>query len=246
MAFSGPDIVVQMTISQPQNEFPFTAMLVGSAAVVTCLYLVVLTGDADLSLYFGNVSPVLAVALVCATGILALYALHRNSGFSVYDPYCFRKGIRVAVALVLPFMIIMTFVDVAFRFPPDINVALPTAMLFYPAIGYVAQIALHVAPFAILLSLTKLLFKTRSTTWCVWLSITIASAFEATFQAVSSLDGDGLSTIAGIVAVILWLFGVAELYLYRRFDFATMYAFRIFYYCYWHLLWGNLRIHWLY
>ena len=235
-----------MTISQPQREFPFTAMLVGSVAVIACLYLVLLSGDVDLGLYFGNVSPVLSVAIVCAIGVLVLYALHKYSGFSVYDPYKFRKGIPVAVALVCPFMIIMTIVDVALRFPPDINVALPTAIVFYPAIAYVAQIALHVAPFAILLASTTLIFKSRSTTWCIWLSITIASAIEATFQAVSSSDGHGLSIIAGIVAVILWLYGVAELYLYRRFDFATMYAFRIFSSGYWHLLWGNLRISWFY
>jgi hypothetical protein len=33
-----------------------------------------------------------------------------------------------------------------------------------------------------------------------------------------------------------------QLYVFRRFDFASMYAFRLVYYAYWHILWGVIRL----
>lgn len=44
------------------------------------------------------------------------------------------------------------------------------------------------------------------------------------------------------VAGSLFLFGLVELWLYRRFDYATMFLFRMFYYAWWHLAWGSLSL----
>jgi hypothetical protein len=56
-------------------------------------------------------------------------------------------------AAAVPFMIAITGVDLALEFPRDLNVPFPEALLFYPAMGYVGQITLHLFPFAILLPL---------------------------------------------------------------------------------------------
>ena len=47
------------------------------------------------------------------------------------------------------------------------------------------------------------------------------------------------------MATSLFLFGVVDLWLFRRFDFVTMYAFRMLYYAYWYVAWGTLRLIWL-
>jgi hypothetical protein len=230
-------------IPQPRH-FPISALIVSSAAVVACITW--LTGAMDFRPYFGNVPPTIAAVLVCVAGFSALYALHKYSRFSVYSRSTFKHGLFVAAVSVIPFMIGVTVVDVVFRFPFDINVAFPSAILFYPAMGFLAQITLHVVPFAILLSLGNFLLPTSLLSFRLWGAIVLASLPEAAFQVVSSMSSEETTVIDAFVAVHLFLFGVVELYLYRRFDYATMYAFRIFYYCYWHLAWGNLRIYWLF
>ena len=50
-------------------------------------------------------------------------------------------GIRVAIIIA----------DFFIRYPEDINVPVPEALLFYPAVGFVAEIAFHVLPLALLL-----------------------------------------------------------------------------------------------
>ena len=233
------------SIPQPRH-FPVSSLIVTSAAVGACIYIVWLTGAVDFRLYFGNVPPTIAVVFVCVAGLGALYVLQKYSSFSVYRRSTFRQGLCTAAALAIPFMIAVTVADVVFRFPIDINVALPSAILFYPAMGFLAQIALHIVPFAILLSLGNILFPASRLSWRLCVSIVLASLPEAAFQVVSSMSSGEPALIDAFVAVSLFFFGVVELYLYRRFDYATMYAFRIFYYCYWHLAWGNMRISWLF
>jgi hypothetical protein len=48
--------------------------------------------------------------------------------------------------------------------------------------------------------------------------------------------------LAAFTAVHILLFGLAELYIFLRFDFISMYAFRIVYYAYWHVAWGHARL----
>ncbi|MDH3379252.1 MAG: hypothetical protein OEQ39_20190, partial [Gammaproteobacteria bacterium] len=147
--------------------------------------------------------------------------------------------------LAIPFMIGVTAADIAFRLPVNINVPLPAALIFYPVIGYVAQIALHIVPFTIILFLLRSFLPAGDPSRHMWAGILLASVPEAIFQTVFTVNGQDPLGIAAYVAVSLFLFGVVELNLLRRFDFATMYAFRFIYYCYWHLTWGNVRLHWL-
>jgi hypothetical protein len=44
------------------------------------------------------------------------------------------------------------------------------------------------------------------------------------------------------VILHLWLFGLVEFALFRRYDFASMLTFRLVYYAYWHLAWGTWRL----
>lgn len=51
-------------------------------------------------------------------------------------------------------------------------------------------------------------------------------------------SGDGLVALELFVAVHVFLITVVELWLLKRYDFATMFAFRLLYYLYWHIGWG--------
>ncbi len=42
----------------------------------------------------------------------------------------------------------------------------------------------------------------------------------------------------------LLAFGLVQLYVFRRFGFVSMYAFRLAYYSLWHIAWGAIRLKW--
>ena len=48
------------------------------------------------------------------------------------------------------------------------------------------------------------------------------------------------------VAAFVFVFTLVELYIYRRYDFVSMYSFRLAFYIWWHIIWGYLRLQWLF
>jgi hypothetical protein len=53
----------------------------------------------------------------------------------------------------------------------------------------------------------------------------------------------GASTYVG---VFVFVFTLVELDIFRRYDFVAMYVFRLTYYLWWHIIWGTLRLQWLF
>jgi hypothetical protein len=45
-----------------------------------------------------------------------------------------------------------------------------------------------------------------------------------------------------VVFLQIYVINLQQLRIFRRFDFTSMYAFRLLYYLFWHILWGNLRL----
>jgi hypothetical protein len=186
------------------------------------------------------------MTIICVAGLIALCAVYKYLHLPVFEPSAFRRGFPVAALLAVPFMIVVTISDIVSPFSADINVAFPTALMFYPPMGYVAQITLHVVPFALFVAISNILLGKLERYWKIWIAISLASLLEPAFHVMSSMNDNRPSLATATMAASLFLFGVVELQLYRRFDFATMFAFRMLYYCYWHLVWGYLRLHWLF
>jgi len=100
--------------------------------------------------FFGALNPTVASIVMIVAGALALRFLHRRYGFAIIrdDPRS-RPLIRaIAAATLLAGLMIL--VDVALPFPADIHVPLPWALVFYPAMGLIAEFSFHVIPLAIL------------------------------------------------------------------------------------------------
>ncbi len=226
-----------MTTNDECSPFPFRSLAV--VAVTAVLAVAPLSRDSqiDLQTFFGPVPPAVGALLVSIAGMGALYLLQTRFGFCVW-----RGGglgrFAVAAAWALPFMVVITVLDLTAPFPPDINVALPAALAFYPAMGLNAQLALHVIPFAVLMLAVGPLCSRLSFDARVWIAVGLASTIEAAFQIAGSVTG--AATIA--LAVHVFAFGCVELLLYRRYDFAAMYVFRMTYYAWWHVIWGALRL----
>lgn len=194
--------------------------------------------------YFGNIHPVLAVVLIAALGVVALSFL-RSRGFEILATARSLRGITVSAALATLFAIFVTLVDLGVGFPQNMNVPVPQSLLFYPAIGYVAEIVFHVLPLAILLFAFGLFSKQPTPTdgnRQVWICIIIVASFEPTFQVVFALLEHPLSWLEVFVGLHVFAISLSQLYLFRRYDFVTMYSFRLVYYLYWHIVWGHLRL----
>jgi len=132
----------------------------------------------------------------------------------------------------------VTAADLLLGFPADINVGLPQALMFYPAMGYIAQLSLHIIPFALILPIAASIFRSWPVERRIWLAMGLAATVEAGFQVHAALS----EALNLFVAMQLILFGIVELVLYRRYDYLSMYLFRLTYYGYWHILWGYLRL----
>lgn len=123
-------------------------------------------------------------------------------------------------------------IDLAYPFPTDLNVPLPAALLFYPAIALVAEVAFHLAPFAILAAMLP-------NQWPVWLRLAPAIAVEPAFQALS-LTGPPVQ--AWLVVANVGLISAVQIWLFTRIGFAAMIGLRLGFYAAWHIVWGAARL----
>jgi hypothetical protein len=187
----------------------------------------------------GDANPLLVVAVAFVLGTGVLCVLESRWGFDIIGPDMLR-GIAVSSALVVPLAVSATLLDLHVRFPVDMNVPWPKALLYYPVMGYIAEVAFHLVPLAILLVVLSPLRTRVSADRLVWIAIIVTAVSEPTFQVALSgnpLVWEGLHEWAHIFVIAL-----AQLWVFRRFGFMTMFGFRLLYYAYWHLAWGTVRL----
>lgn len=189
--------------------------------------------------FLGKVNPVLAsVAFVLLGGALLTFFLWRG-WFAIYQPghlyrLLFFSGLAILMAG------IMVLVDFKIVFPEDMNAAFPHSLLFYPAVAYVAEVIFHLLPLFILLTIVTGLSTNLSFSAIIWPSIFIASLIEPVFQAMPMV-GTYPTWAVAYVGFHLWVFNMIQLFLFKRYDFVSMYSFRLAYYSIWHILWGYYR-----
>jgi len=186
--------------------------------------------------FIGSVQPLLAITLVAVVGVASLGLLRSRGGFEIYTMRGTLRGVAVAAAIATAFGIVMIVADLTFsRQPADINVPPPWSWLFYPVIAYAVEILFHVIPLALLLAVLGPLFKQLNMPGLVWLCILLVSLLEPLVQT-------RLLGMSAYVGLHVFAFTLAQLYVFRRYDFISMYTFRIAYYVVWHIIWGYLRL----
>ena len=130
--------------------------------------------------------------------------------------------------------------DFIIRYLKDLNVPPPLALLFYPAIGFVAEIVFHVAPLALLLLVSTPLVPQLGKERVVWIAILLVAATEPTYHVL--FDEKSCTAAAAYTGIHVFVIASLQLYVFRRCDFVSMLFFRLFYYAYWHILWGVVRL----
>lgn len=189
--------------------------------------------------YFGHRSPLLAVAVTALAGMTSLAFLRSRGWFEICGSRSAR-GAAVSTALATLFGVWQICADVlATRLPEDINVPPPHSLLFYPVMAYVVEVVFHALPLALLLALLGRSTRQAKLDVVVWPCIVFTSTLEPVLVHLRS----GASAYVG---VFVFVFTLVELAVFRRYDFISMYAFRLVFYLWWHVVWGYLRLRWLF
>lgn len=212
----------------------FAALLVGLAALQNPL------SKADFDTYFGGLSPVLVVAAAGMLGFGALAVLDRKVRFQIIGGRPTLRGITVSAGYATILGVAIVVADLMIRYPEDTNVPMPRALLFYPTVGFVAELVFHVLPFTLFLLALSPLRHRLGVSRMVWISIVVTAAAEPTFQVLfkgEPLRGASLYTWVHVFAIAF-----LQLQVFKRYDFASMYIFRLTYYAYWHIIWGMIRL----
>ena len=194
------------------------------------------SGRADFERFLGPLSPVLTVAAAGVVGMGALWFLEGRGFWQAALRSRAFRGLAIATVAVIPFAAVAIAVDVVVGFPQDINVGWPEAWLFYPAIAMVAETAFHLLPLAGLVWVTRTRFVGRDLDRRTWGIIIPVALVEPAAQVALG------STLPAFAMPHVFLIGVVQLILLRRYGYLSMIWFRVFYYLLWHVLWGEARL----
>jgi hypothetical protein len=194
----------------------------------------------DFQRFIGAANPLLVVLGCALVGGLALGWLHKRYGFEIVQGPQTPRGIAVAAAIATLLAVAIVVADLFIRYAEDINIPMPRALLFYPAIGFVAEIVFHILPLALVLLLLTPFRSRLGENRVVWLAILIVAVTEPIFQV--TFQGEPFTWGAAYTWLHVFVFALCQLAIFRRYDFMSMFAFRLVYYAYWHIAWGVLRL----
>jgi len=191
-----------------------------------------------MQIYFGVISPYLLLVILAAVGgWLTGYLRRFHFGFCHFR---FEGFIR-AIALATLFGVVIIGVEHLVPLDQDINVPYPDSLAFYPAIAFYVEIIFHVIPIALLLYLASSFSDWTKLEERIWLIFIAVAVIEPLFQTILNNTGQS-ATLTVYVALHIFLINLTQLHLFRKYDFVTMFFFRIIYYLIWHVLWGHFRL----
>ncbi len=187
--------------------------------------------------FLGSVNPLVAIGASAIAGFLALSFLQAKGWFSI------GAGVQLPLRYTLLAVASAFFsilIDLKTVFPGDMNIQYPESLLFYPTIGFFVEIVFHVLPLTALFFLITAIFKTYDAGKVTWFCIPIVAILEPTYQAIYMQANPTWVIVS--VWVNLFFFNSVQLLIFKRYDFITMYFFRLIFYLIWHIAWGYFRL----
>lgn len=191
--------------------------------------------------FIGNIHPILVFVVASLLGIVLLSLLLSRGWFAIYKKAT-PSGLLRSSALAALFGLIMILVDTQVRFPADMNVPFPESLMFYPAMDFLAQILFHVLPLTVLMIILTSAFRNANHGNIIWVCVFAVALLEPVYQAMWSASSQLPLWAAAYVVLHVFLINLTELIIFRRYDFVSMYAFRLVYYVFWHIGWGYTRL----
>lgn len=195
--------------------------------------------DAGFERFIGGVSPVLAVAVAGAAGIGALTTLD-SAGWVGTDPS--RKGLARSSLLAVGLGAAIILADSALGFGEGINVTWPASLLFYPVMAFIAEVAFHLVPLALIVVVSARLARRNMGGAATIGPVVAVALFEAVYQVLGSATAGVSRWLLAYLSVHMVAFAIAGLTALRGYGFGAMMWLRLVYYAIWHVAWGVLRL----
>ena len=225
-----------------RNRWQYLVYIGLSMGVAGATRFVQLSNPLHFRRFLGGVDPFIAMVLVGVAGLFLLSFLLSRGWFSIHERADFRSlGWTSGIAALLASLAIA--LDLTIVFPADMNIPFPASLLFYPSIGFLVEILFHVLPLSLLLFLLTSFFKNLGAGKAIGISILVVSLLEPTYQAIAMASSGHYPRWAVLyVGFHIFLINSFQLLIFKRYDFFSMYAFRLAYYLVWHVAWGYLRL----
>lgn len=230
-------------ISSNQQQYLILTGLSIFAALLTGLLYV--RKPLLLQKYFGGINPLAGIAVVILAGFICFSFLLSRDWFAIYKQENFR-GLLAGAGLGAFFTFVIILVDLKIVFPRDLNTPYPESLLIYPAMGYVVEIVFHVLPLALLLIALTSLSESLTFEKVIWPCILLISILEPIYQTALGFSRPYSIWIMAFVALHVFLINFFQLWVFRRYDFISMYTFRLAYYLFWRIIWGYVRLNLLF
>jgi hypothetical protein len=217
----------------------FAGLSLGALGFATILYY---SNRLLFQRFLGRTNPLIPFLCAIALGFISLSWLLSQRWFVIYAKGNL-SGRLGASGLAALLGIIMILVDTRIVFPAGTNVPFPASLLFYPAIGFLAEILFHMLPLTVLLAILNLILKNANPETMIWISILIASLLEPVYQTMN-MASSGQFPLWAVIYVGFHVFTINlfQLLAFKRYDFISMYSFRLVYYMFWHIGWGYVRL----
>ena len=194
--------------------------------------------------FLGRMNPLLIFIITILLGILLMSFLLSATTCKIYQKAALS---RIFFIMGIPLILIagIVWVDTRGVFPKDLNVEFPHSLLFYPSIGYIVEIIFHVLPFTLCFFIVTTIFKQLDQTKALLIVIPLIALIEPIFQIINFGRNYPFWAVA-YVGVNILVINLSQLWLFVKYDFVSMYALRLVYYLLWHIIWGGLRLRWLF
>jgi hypothetical protein len=215
-----------------------SALSIGASALIGIIYF---SNAIVFQRFVGRANPLAIALLLTAMGFILLSSLLFKNWFAIYKRENLKELKRLS-ALAALLGSIMVMVDVNVVFPADLNVLFPVSLLFYPSIDFFAQILFHVLPLTLLLIILTSIFKKIGSERIIWFGIFAVALIEPVYQTVMAYSSPQPLWVMGYVGLHVFAINLCELVIFKRYDFVSMYAFRLVYYLIWHIGWGYIRL----
>ena len=194
--------------------------------------------------FLGRMNPMVIYIITILLGILLMSFLLSASTCKVYQKAALSRIIFI-VGIPLILIVGIIWVDTKGVFPKDLNIEFPHSLLFYPSIAYFVEIIFHVLPFTICFFVITTVFKQLDQAKALLITISLVALIEPIFQIINFGRNYPAWAIAYVGANIL-VINLSQLWLLVKYDFVSMFALRLVYYFLWHIIWGELRLRWLF
>ena len=234
--------VGKMMESLSGDRLQYLVLLALSLVILGFTVILYFSSSQPFQRFIGSINPLVGFLVVIVLGFISLSLLLSQNWFAIYEAENLKKLLPPSLLATL-LGIIMILVDTKIIFPADMNILFPESLLFYPAIGFLVEILFHVLPLAILLFVLNSIFKNLGSENIIWICILVVSFLEPVYQTADMVRSNQYPLWAvGYVRLHIFLINFFQLLIFRRYDFVSMYAFRLVYYLFWHIGWGVVRL----